>query len=112
MIDEDTKQKLSMSTVKLYEGSVLKKTVETDALGEFCFDVEAYKTYRVVATKIDYKGNEKTVEMKTQSQHIVIPLKKSAGITLDVLVIDYKTKQPIPAADVKLINVITKNRSP
>ena len=112
VIDVDTKAKLANSTVKLYEGTVLKKTAETNALGAFCFEAEPNKSYRLVASELGYKTNEIIVEMKTLSQNVQIPLKKSGGITLDVLVIDYKTKLPIPASDVKLIDLKTKKEAP
>ena len=112
VIDDATKAKLDMATVKLYDGTVLKKTIQTDENGAFCFEVEPNKKFVLVASKQDYMTNDLLVDVKTQTQNVQIPLKKSTGIHLDVLVIDAKTKLPIYASDVKLINQKTNEEAP
>jgi outer membrane protein OmpA-like peptidoglycan-associated protein len=111
VIDVDTKAKLANATVKLYEGTVLKKTTEANSIGAFCFEAEPYKKYRVVASKDGYSNNEMIVDFKNQTQNIIVPLKKSNVLTLDVLVIDFKTKLPIPASDIKLIDLKTNKEA-
>lgn len=111
VIDDATKAKLVMATVKLYDGTVLKKTVQTDEIGAFCFEVEPNKKFVIVASKQDYTTNDLLVDVKTVTQNVQIPLKKSTGILLDVLIIDSKTKLPINLADVKLINQKTNQEA-
>ena len=111
VVDADTKAKLANATVKLYEGTVLKKTTEANSIGAFCFEAEPYKKYRVVASKDGYSNNEMIVDFKNQTQNIIVPLKKSNVLTLDVLVIDFKTKLPIPASDIKLIDLKTNKEA-
>jgi outer membrane protein OmpA-like peptidoglycan-associated protein len=98
--------------VKLFEGNILKNEVEADSKGGFCFEVEPFKKYRVVASKQDYIAKDLIVDVKTEKQFIQLPLKKQYGIRLDVFVIDAKTKAPINMADVKLISLKTNQEAP
>jgi outer membrane protein OmpA-like peptidoglycan-associated protein len=111
VIDDATKAKLEMATVKLYDGTVLKMSMQTDENGAFCFEVEPNKKFVIVASKQDYTTNDLLVDVKTVTQNVQIPLKKSTGILLDVLIIDAKTKLPIGAADVQLINQKTNQEA-
>ena len=111
VIDDATKAKLEMATVKLYDGTVLKMSMQTDENGAFCFEVEPNKKFVIVASKQDYTTNDLLVDVKTVTQNVQIPLKKSTGILLDVLIIDSKTKLPINLADVKLINQKTNQEA-
>ena len=111
VIDAETGAKLAESIVKLYDGNTLKNEIKTDANGAFCFEVEPFKKYRVLASHNDYVAKDMIVDIKNEKQVIQIPLKKQKGILLDVFVIDSKTKAPISAADVKLISMITNQEA-
>jgi outer membrane protein OmpA-like peptidoglycan-associated protein len=112
VIDALTSAKLPGAIVKLFEGNILKNEVEADSKGGFCFEVEPFKKYRVVASKQDYIAKDLIVDVKTEKQFIQLPLKKQYGIRLDVFVIDAKTKAPINMADVKLISLKTNQEAP
>lgn len=112
VIDAETLAKLAGANVKLFDGNTLKNEVTADSKGGFCFEVEPYKKYRLVATQTDYVAKDMVADVKTEKQFVQIPLKKRAGITLDVLVIDAKSKMPISAADVKLIALKTGQEAP
>ncbi|MEI6312290.1 MAG: OmpA family protein [Bacteroidota bacterium] len=112
VIDAETSAKLPGSNVKLYDGTRMVKELTADEKGSFCFEVEPYKKYRILASNIDYVSKDMILDMKNESQNIQIPLKKKAGILLDVYVIDSKLKTPISAADVKLISLKTNQEAP
>jgi outer membrane protein OmpA-like peptidoglycan-associated protein/tetratricopeptide (TPR) repeat protein len=75
--------------------------------GEFTFSATPGKRYHFAAAKDSYIPNEVTEDIKAQPDLIKIPLKAIGGITLEVTVLDKKTRDPLEGASVKLTNLTT-----
>jgi outer membrane protein OmpA-like peptidoglycan-associated protein len=91
----------------MYEVKDLKGSKMTVKDGNVCFAAVPKKKYKFVVTKAGYLPNEITVETTDKPQNIKIPLVQEGGISLEVTVIDKKTREPIDQADVKLVNIVS-----
>jgi len=75
--------------------------------GDFTFAATPGRKYRFAATKEGYLPNEVTEDIKAQPDLIKIPLTAIGGITLEVTVLDKKTRDPLEGAKIKLTNLTT-----
>jgi outer membrane protein OmpA-like peptidoglycan-associated protein/tetratricopeptide (TPR) repeat protein len=105
--DAKTNDPIEEAEVVMYEVKDKIGYEMTPKDGGFCFSASPKRTYKFVATKAGYLPNEVTIETSDTPATVRIPLKKDAGLNLEVLVLDKKTREPLDMANVKLVNKAT-----
>jgi outer membrane protein OmpA-like peptidoglycan-associated protein/tetratricopeptide (TPR) repeat protein len=106
--DATTGMPIPGALVNMKEADVLKDSARTGKDGDFCFPGKEDTKYKFAASKPGYLPNEVAVDVKKKADLVKIPLSTEAGITLEVTVLDKKTRDVIEGAKVKLTNLTTK----
>jgi outer membrane protein OmpA-like peptidoglycan-associated protein len=106
--DAKTKEPIKDARVIVFENGIEKGSRLTDKNGAVQFPALPKRNYKFMASKDGYIPE--TVEAQTQNTPITvqIPLRQQGGLNLEVTVIDKKTREPLPNAKVKLVNMNTQ----
>jgi len=111
VVDRDTDEAIGGATVKLEEYGNNRGTVKTKADGKFNYNVGCEKTYLVTGSKEGY-GDAVSKQVVSGSNakiplFVKIPIgKKSNDCVVEGIVIDKRTGEAIPYANVKITSVV------
>lgn len=93
--------------VVMKEADVEKGKAKSGKEGEFSFPAVPGKKYKFFATKPSYLPAEITADVKEKPELVKIPMVMEGGITLEITVLDKKTRDPLETAKVKVTNLTT-----
>ncbi len=93
--------------VVMKEEDLEKGKAKSGKEGDFSFAATPNTKYKFFATKEGYLPAELPVEVKEKPDLVKIPMVAEGGITLDITVIDRKTRDPLEASEVKVTNLTT-----
>ncbi|MBP7388997.1 MAG: carboxypeptidase regulatory-like domain-containing protein [Chitinophagales bacterium] len=108
VFDAATGLPLPGAKVVMKEADVEKGKADAGKEGDFTFPATPGRKYKFYATMPGYLPAEVTADVKEKPELVKIPMVAEGGITLEVTVIDRKTKDPLETAKVKVTNLNTK----
>ncbi|MDW8272864.1 MAG: carboxypeptidase regulatory-like domain-containing protein [Chitinophagales bacterium] len=101
-----TKEPLKDARVIIFENGVEKGSRLTDANGYIIIPALPKRNYKFMASKEGFMPETAEAITENKPVSVQIPLQQMASsLNLEVTVIDKKTKEPIPGATVKLVNM-------
>lgn len=110
IVNSKTQEPLSGVLVALYEDDQSLQEVRTEDDGTFNFPVNANKTYRVLATKSNFKDGEQPADTRDIAGSLIemkvplSPIIETSPCTLSGVVFNRASDEPVSGATVKLIN--------
>lgn len=93
--------------VVMKDEDVEKGKLKSGKEGDFSFAATPGKKYKFYATKDGYLPAELTFDVKEKPELVKIPMVAEGGITLEVTVLDKRTRDPLEASKVKVTNLTT-----
>lgn len=109
VFDAATGLPIEGAQVIMKDEDVEKGKVKSGKEGDFTFSATPGKKMKFYATALGYLPTELTFDVKEKPELVKIPMVAEGGCTLEVTVLDKKSRDPLEASKVKLTN-LTNNK--
>lgn len=107
VFDAGTGLPIEGAQVVMKEEEAEKGNAKSGKEGDFTFPATPGKKYKFLATAPGYLPAEVTVDVKEKPELVKIPMVAEGGCTLEVTVLDKKSRDPLESSKVKITNLTT-----
>jgi len=105
--DASTGLPIQDAQVVMKEADTEKGKMKSGKDGDFTFAAIPGKKYTFNATKDGYLPAEQVVDVKEKPELVKIPMVAEGGMSLEVTVLDKKTREPLEGAKIRVTNLST-----